>query len=211
MKRFLVALSVSCLAGNVYAKDLGVYGETTEIREPDLLKSIETKLGHYQKSGQLEEFNQRYANELKRQVTNPNRVTGIIKTEKERYRKFDPTTELEEDIHIPEGDGYKILYAKGIKINPLDYMQFDEPLIFIDGGDQSQVEFAHDYFDQNQKAKIILVNGQPGIKAVRNTEYYHFFDQWGAYSTRFNITKVPSVVTQESSEKVLTIWEVFLS
>ena len=62
MKRFLVALSVSCLAGNVYAKDLGVYGETTEIREPDLLKSIETKLGHYQKSGQLEEFNQRYAN-----------------------------------------------------------------------------------------------------------------------------------------------------
>jgi len=214
MKRLIISFIISYCA-SAQAADLGRYGSTFPITEPDLLQQIESQLNHYQKNGKLDQFNQQYLEEFKKQVTNPHKITGITKSEKETFREFDPTTELEEDILIPEGEGQKILYAKGTKINPLDYMKFDEPLIFIDGEDEYQINFAHDYFDKNKRAKIILINGKPGLKEIQNNEsqnkeYYHFFDQWGAYSMRFSINKVPSVVFQREDAKSLTIWEMKL-
>ena len=143
-------------------------------------------------------------------------------------REFDATMELGEDIMIPKGIGgldanqykaklgskgienieYEILYKAGTRINPLDYMVFNESLVFIDGEDESQKEFAHKYQDKNGFAKIILVNGEPGFKEVEGKEYCYYYDQWGAYSNRFNIVYVPSVVYQKEGEKVLTIEEV---
>ena len=138
----------------VYARDLGKYGNTYIITEPDLLEDIGNKLQHYQESGKLEKFNEKYREEVKRQIKRPNRVVGIVKATENRTREFDPTIELEEDIFISDNIGYKdgkrsgitsdvvgggirykLLYKAGTKINPLDYMVFNEPLVFIDGDD----------------------------------------------------------------------------
>ena len=202
----LIVLLLSLYSLSAYAKDLGVWGPRFQISEPNLLDQIESKINVYQKNGELERFHQRYLDEFKKQVIKPNKIIGISKVVKEQYRKLDPTTELEEDIRIDQ----ELLYAKGTKINPLDYMLFDEPLIFIDGEDIEQVKFAHGYYDKNPKSRIILINGEPGLKEIEQQEYYYYFDQWGAYSSRFSIVHVPSLVYQENNQKVLTIWEVKL-
>ena len=226
MRVIIVVLFLFFLHG-VYARDLGKYGNTYIITEPDLLEDIGNKLQHYQESGKLEKFNEKYSKEVKRQIRRPNRIAGITKATEDRRREFDPTTELEEDIFIPDDMGYelgsnkinadskerektkyKLLYKAGTKINPLDYMVFNESLVFIDGDDGAQREFAHKYYDNNQLSKIILINGEVGFKKVGDREYYYYFDQWGAYSSRFNIVHVPSVVHQEEGKKVLTIDEV---
>lgn len=45
----------------------------------------------------------------------------------------------------------------------------------------------------------------------QSQEYQYFFDQRGAYSQRFKIVKVPSVVYQKEKGKALTIEEVDLT
>lgn len=87
-------------------------------------------------------------------------------------------------------------------------MPFNELLIFIDGESPAQVQFAHETFDNNNATKIILINGRPGLKQHEGKEYYYYFDQFGGYSSRFGITRVPYLVYQIGVEKVLTIQEV---
>lgn len=219
--KVVIAISLLFLLNEVHARDLGKYGSTYTIIEPDLLEDIESKLKEYEESGKLEEFNKKYREKIKRQIRRPNRVSGITNATENNIRKFDPTTELEEDIVIPRNElpknsnnpekiEYETLYKAGTKINPLDYMLFNELLIFIDGKIEEQREFANSYHDKNPLAKIILINGKPGIHKVEGREYYYYFDQWGAYSSRFNIALVPSVIYQKKNEKVLTIEEVKL-
>ena len=215
--KFLFFILLSIFFGiESQAKDLGSFGHEFAIAEKDLLQEIEGKLKHYQDNNELEKFNQSYREQVKKQIQRPSRVSGIINAEKNRTRTFDPAVELEEDILVPKDPNekeiekieYHVLYPAGTKINPLDHMEFDEPLIFIDGDIEEQREFAHQYQDNNPLARIILINGVPGFRESEEKEYYYYFDQWGAYSSLFNITKIPSVVYQRRGEKLLTIEEV---
>jgi len=76
---------------------------------------------------------------------------------------------------------------------------------FVDGNNEEQLEYARDYQDKNPLAKIILIDGSPGFKEINGKEYQYFFDQWGAYSQRFKIVRVPSVVYQKAEDLILTI------
>ena len=118
---------------------------------------------------------------------------------------------IEQARKNPESIKYEVAYKAGTAINPLDYMKFNEPLIFVDGNNEEQLKYARDYQDKNRLAKIILIDGKPGFKEVEGREYHYFFDQWGAYSQRFKIAKVPSVVYQKEGAKVLTISEINLN
>lgn len=216
------------LLNEVYGRDLGIYGDTHPISEIDIRVEISNKLEGYRDSGKLEEFNERYRDTVTKQIKQPSRVVGITDATKDRRRAFDPTVELEEDIMIPKGalntneyraklkgikeenTEYEILYKAGTKINPLRYMVFNEPLIFVDGNNEEQMKFARDYQDSNPLSKIILIDGNAGFKEIEGKEYYYYFDQWGTYSGRFNIAFVPSVVYQKEGEEVLTIEEISL-
>lgn len=214
--RVVIAISFLFLLNEVHGRDLGVYGDTYPILEPDIRVEISEKLEAYRGSGKLREFEDNYRQAVTRQIKQPNRVVGIRNATKDRRRVFDPTIGLEEDIVVPEDDketnperiSYRILYKEGTKINPLKYMVFNEPLVFVDGNNEEQMKFARDYQDNNPLSKIILIDGKPGFREVEGKEYYYYFDQWGAYSSRFNIVNVPSVVYQKEGEEVLTIDEV---
>ncbi|MHC0448717.1 MAG: hypothetical protein ACRY3E_01285 [Candidatus Lariskella arthropodorum] len=210
MRKVFCIAALLLSAAQVWAADLGHYGSTFTIAEADLLHAIESKLKSYEESGELARFNSRYSKAVAKQVIRPNRVLGVSKAVENRTRKFDPSILLDEDIVIPdEATGsFKVLYGAGTKINPLDYTPFQETLVFIDGDSAAQVRFAHETYDTKKAAKIILVNGRPGIKQHEGKEYYYYFDQFGGYSSRFGITRVPSLVYQLGLEKVLTIQEV---
>lgn len=188
------------------ALDLGTYGETFVITEDDLLLLIKKNLYYYESTGKLQDFNHQYLNNIKQNIIKPPKVDNIVKCSKNNIRKFDPTVELEEEINIQNGNFYPI----GYKINPLDYQDFDESLIFIDGEDQKQLMYARNYVDNHHLAKIILMNGGPGLKNLNGKEYYYYFDQYGIYTKRFQIRYVPSIVYQNVGEKSLVIREVAL-
>ena len=199
MKKFLLSLLIPI---KCFAADLGTDGATFKITENDLLTVIEKRLLEAENSGALE----RFTDNLKQKMINePAPVPNIYKASKDTTREFDPSVYLEEDI-IAKG---KVLYAKGTKINPLDHMDFKK-MIFIDGEDKRQREFANIEADKDEDLVVILTSGKPGLQTVDEKNYYYFFDQFGLYSKRFDIQKVPSVVYQKTGEKVLTIDEIFL-
>lgn len=218
----IVATALFLLENQVFAKDLGSYGKTYPIIEADIEQEIARKLSIYQENGELEKFQKNYQKEVTKQIKNPNRVSGITDAVENRSRTFDPTIYLEEDIAMPKGGieeakknpeliEYEVLHKAGTAINPLNYMLFNEPLIFVDGNNEEQLKYARDYQDKNQLAKIILIDGSPGFKKINGKEYQYFFDQWEAYSQRFKIVRVPSVVYQKEGDSVLTINEINLN
>jgi conjugal transfer pilus assembly protein TraW len=224
---FIMAM-MFLLVGRLGAKDFGLYGKNHMIAEPDIQSDIRRKLEIYERGGKLKEFEDNYKKVVIKQIKEPNRVVGIANASKDSTRKLDPITEIEEDIMIPKGlsqvmdardyqaqlNGkeveYEVLYKAGTMVNPLKYMRFNEPLIFIDGNNEEQLEFARNRHDENPLSRIILIDGKPGLREVDGREYYYYFDQWGAYSERFNISNVPSVVWQKEGEEVLTIDEIKL-
>ena len=179
------------IANFAHAKDLGTFGHTFDIAEKDLLEVIETKLQTVDLTA--------YHDKLRKQVLEPNRVPNITKAQHNTSRKFDPTVILDEDIIDENG---KVMYAKGFAINPLNYQPFDGHLLFIDASDDVQRQFGKDYVNAHKNTTVILVAGK--------SEDFSYFDQWGAYSARFGIKKVPSAIFQIQGEKVLTIEEVKL-
>ncbi len=213
MNKPALILILTFFANLAHCKDFGTYGTIFSITEEDLIANLQEKYKKLKESGELDNELKKYQSEIKNQIKRPRAISGITKVTKESYREFDPTMELTEDIFVPTDRNNiepKLLYAKGTKINPLDYIEFDEPLVFIDGDDKNQEEFAMSYFRANNKSKILLINGLPGFKHTESGDYYYYFDQGGIYCKKFGISKVPSIVSQKDGQKTLTIHEVFL-
>lgn len=220
---FLLVMAAFIYVLSVEAADLGVYGKSYPIDEADIEEEIARKLSIYEESWELKKFQENYQKAVTKQIKQPNRVMGIRDAEENRTRKYDPTSYLEEDILVPKGgmsqvdnikvsEGkeveYEVLHKAGTAINPLKYMRFNEPLIFVDGNNEQQLEYARKYKDKNPAAKIILIDGKPGYHEVKGNEYYYYYDQWGAYSEKFKIAFVPSIVWQKEGEEVLTVDEI---
>lgn len=177
------------------AKDFGYLGETKEIIEPDLLEHITNKLAHM-KEVDIITHQEKIKKQVIDKIKRPKAVSGITKAIEHSVRLHDPSFTVMEDIKDNLGN---LIHAKGTTINPLNYLSFNETWIFIDGDDEEQLELARQY----SNAKVILVNGSPGIQS--NGEW-HYFDQAGEICKQLNITKVPTVVRQ--SGKMIEINEI---
>ncbi len=189
------------------AKDFGKMGQTFEIKEEGFLSMIMRKL----KSVDVTKQNEKMVDLARKKVEEPDPVPRITKTTKEESFTFDPTYVLQEDIQLPDG---KLLYHMGTKINPLDHMEFDRKLYFIDARDEEQVDWLIDQLKneslsteaEKKENRIILVGGRPLDLADKlNTEVY--FDQFGELTGKFGIKHVPATVVQEKDSKVLIVRE----
>ena len=184
-----------------FAKDYGIVGHTYEIIEQDIIEYIKTRLALVD----LKDLEEKTQEKVKASVMRPEPVSGITKAIKQKELYYDPTFVLEDAVRDHEG---KIIHPKGTKINPLDKTSFSNVLIFIDGDDMTQVEYAlQQYQSLNNKAKIILINGLP-IELQRKNKIWIYFDQAGMLTTKLGIKHVPAIVTQE--ELKLKIIEVAL-
>ena len=114
---------------------------------------------------------------------------------------FDPTMILSSDLKDHTG---KMFAIKGQKFNPLKFTNLKETLIFINGDDREQVEYA--LFFQGLK-QIILTKGEP-LNLNKQHKQIFYFDFEGGLTRRFGIQKLPSVVMQKG--EVLEINEIAL-
>lgn len=191
----------------ILAKDLGKLGQTFDIKEEPFISMIKRKLSNVN----IKKAQQKMQNIAKERVENPASIINISKAKKSRAFYFDPTYILDRDAVLPDG---RILYPAGTTVNPLDHIEFNRRMFFIDGRDIEQVEWlkfqlANSANTVNNIAKlmiedrIILVGGSVlELSKELGTEGQQevYFDQNGELTGRFGIKFVPAIAMQDGKK-----------
>lgn len=202
-----IVLYVFILSNSVSAKDFGNRGGNYPVAEESVLLMFQKKLGALD----LKKEEERMRKAAEERVKNPAPVSGIVPAKETREFWHDPTYILTEDAVLPCG---RVLYRAGTAVNPLDYMDLDRRLFFVDGREKKQVEWLKSRLlpDSNSgenkiEDRIILVGGSPAeLQDKLGFEVY--FDQAGELTTRFGIKGSPALAVQDG--KSLKIVEVAL-
>lgn len=173
------------------ARDFGVEGQAFPIIEPDLLATIEARLHRAEASGELARMNEEFARRVEAKVRRPDPVSGITPARAARRWAYDPTISIEQDIRDQKGN---LVAAAGHRINPLDFVAIRQDLVFIDGDDEGELDWAMAHYAAS-RAKIIFVNGSP-IDRMTARKRRFYFDQEGRLTGTFGIRHTPAVVRQ---------------
>ena len=196
---------ISVLLFNLYSlgKDKGVYGELFEIEEKDLLEHVTSRLKKLEENGELKWIQDGIQKRIMKNIEEPRDIDGIIKTKEARIFEFDTTIEVTENLKDQKG---RIFAKKGDKYNALNYITYSKTLLFIDGNDEEQIEWAKLKLLKHKNVKIILVKGKP-LKLQERLKRPIYFDQYGIITKRMGIKQAPARVWQEEGKKVLTVSE----
>lgn len=187
------AVFMMLAALGVHAKNLGTYGPTFEIAEPDLLQVIESKLSNLKKSGKLDALQKTWQQQAKQSVERPKPVSHIRHTSKPRVFYFDPSVTIPTDFKDHRG---AVFQKAGARVNPLSTISMTKALLFLDGDDKAQVAWAlAETKTRNHKALLILVKGSP-TQHMEQTKQRFYFDQGGRLVKKFGIKQVPARVSQ---------------
>jgi hypothetical protein len=189
MKPFvlLIALFFSVL----YAyEDLGVYGETSEIKERDFRQLLKEKWEKADKKS-IEE-------QLKSSVYESMIIKSNFKTcSASKVREFKPTVLLNQDIMLPYTN--KLLREKGT-YNILSEFKIAFPysVIFINADDELQVELAQLYKEEYaNKIQVMLIKGDY-FKFVENPIFKDSkVARQDVEAKAFDLQCVPSIYTQQ--------------
>jgi conjugal transfer pilus assembly protein TraW len=181
------------LSSPISSKDFGVQGHTYPIAEPDLLQQLMRRLGQLDADGTLAHQNKRMAAEASQRLRHPAPVQGLTKTRTPRTFFVDPSIAVPVDLKDQDGN---VFHKKGTRVNPLRYRSLTRALVFMDGDDAGQVEWAAQQTKAKGKAKIILTKGSPfDLMELWGRPVY--FDQGGRLIAKLGIRHVPAVVSQE--------------
>ena len=202
-----IVLYISTSSNIVFAKDFGNRGANYPVAEESILLSLQKKFAELD----LKKEGERMRSIAEERVRNPTPVSGIMPAKETREFWHDPTYILTEDAVLPCG---RVLYRAGTAVNPLDYMDLDRRLFFVDGREEKQVEWLKGQllpeersFDKKIEDRVILVGGSP-VELQDKLGFKVYFDQAGELTTRFGIKGSPALAEQD--EKKLKIVEVVL-
>ena len=206
MKRacLLVAATVAGAPLPASARDYGQQGTVFPLLEPDLLRTIETKLKTLAANGGIDRMNRELAARTESKVRRPDPVSGVALAVKPRSWTYDPAIAIDHDVSDTRGN---LIARAGQRINPLDFVTVRQALVFIDGDDNAQLEWALTRYT-DLTAKIILVKGAP-LEAMTRYQRRFYFDQGGYLTDRFGIRAVPAVV--EQAGKTMRVSEIPVS
>lgn len=212
--RLALALGLAALAGwpvvsAVRAADHGQMGETFPIIETDLLATIETRLRTLEANGGIERLQNQMREQAVASVRRPKPVEGLTPATARREWIYDPSMVLEDDIVDAKGN---LIAPRGTRVNPLDHVALGQDLVFVDGSDAAQIDWAVRTYSA-PRAKVIFVAGSP-FDAMKPYQRRFWFDQGGQLTARFGIRHTPAVVTGapvSSGVKALKVSEVPLA
>ena len=175
-------------------------GPVYEIIETDVIEFMEHRLKRLEQTGELAKINAQIKEQAVRQVEQPKKVIGIKNTTSTRKFYYDPTISAPFDLQDANG---RIFHRKGDQVNPLDTIKLMNNLIFIDGANNDQINWALKEDRQGEASNtIILVNGRPlDLMKKLNKEIY--FDQHGGLTKKLGITQVPARVSQEGKKLLI--------
>ena len=187
------------VASSAQARDYGQHGTIWPVIEPDLLAQIHARLLHLEATGETAKLNDELKRRTIAKVNRPTPVAGITLATTLRRWSFDPTITVDADIRDDKG---RTIIARGTRVNPLDTVPLRSPLVFLDGDDPRQIDWALSRYGRTP-AKFILVAGAP-LELMKARQRRFYFDQGGKLSEHFAIHAVPAVVEQQGRQLQVT-------
>lgn len=185
--------------------DMGIQGPLEAIEEPNLIDVMKQKAlaidWDAEKQGAVDRFWTRQDEQL---IWKP-------VTREPRIRRIDPSVTVVRDIKDAEGN---MLTPAGTEINPLDQMPFDIALVIFDGDDLGQLEVARERGRELERTSGIRevmylmthfdsLEGWDGYEAISDTLDRHVYLLTPDVDTRFEIERVPSVVTADDTHFIV--------
>ena len=199
MKKLLLLL-LFLSGANSYADNLGVVGKTYPVSEPDMIEWIKSKASAMVKSGEWQKIQNQAIAKAKEQVNHPAPIAGITDALETKSWDYTPMVKLKDNL--TDGRGHVI--AKAGNYNALRYKPFDAQLLFINGNNPKQVDWALGKNSESGiKTKIILTQGS-FMDLAKKHKVWFYYDQSGKYTQKLNIKHVPAVVEQASDKLRIT-------
>ncbi len=188
------------LCGELQAAVLGTQGKTYAIEEQNALVLIEQRLMQLQASGELERQQAYLRKQVIASIEHPRPVKGLVNTTHPRRFEKDLTITVSKDIRDTNGN---LIQKAGTRINPLRKFVSKKTLLFFDGSNAEQLQWAINEYQQSQGfCKMVLVNGPP-LALMREHELPFYFDQKGRLVQTFGITQVPAKVFQRKDKLLI--------
>jgi conjugal transfer pilus assembly protein TraW len=194
------AFIVMALPSNAAIHDLGTFGQTYPVAEQDALKEIKGRVAQVDWS---KIFSRK---KMEKAVQNYRPDTPFLSRAREDAVKLvDMTYTLAFDI--PDGKG-GILYPKGYTFNPLDYVNFENTLVIINGDDPDQVAWFMGSDYAGEFDSMLLLTGGSYYELGKKLERPVFYVT-ADIIRRFQLGAVPSIVHQKG--RYMEVREVALS
>jgi len=188
MRRLLLAYVLCAVfAGHAHAKVIGTAGRVYPIVEPDALAEIEERARRVNWQSILDKE--------KPEDFRPPNLVRLPRAQHERSFLVDMTFTL--DFDIPDGKG-GILYPKGYRFNPLDYLPLNQTLVILDGDDPAQVAWLMASPLVEEPNTVILLS-RGGFSQISKKLGRAVFYADSRIVKRFNLAAVPSVITRRGS------------
>lgn len=113
-------------------------------------------------------------------------------------RTFYPNLEYTLENDIIGADG-KIIYKKGLRFNPADYIKISYAMIVIDGTNEAEIEwFEKSGFANNIAYRLLLSNGS--YYELNKRLGQNVFYLMPKIREKFNIQKTPSIIKQVGNQ-----------
>ncbi len=189
---FVLPLVVCLIApSSLFAIELGSFGTTYSIIEPDALTEIEKRAGEVD-WGSI--FNKEHVEKTVKSYrpSDLQKLPRAVET-----NTFTVNMAYTLDMDIPDGKG-GILYPRGYSFNPLNHVFLPTILIVLNGNDAEQVTwFKSSDFAKDTKVTLLLTEG-PYYELTEQMDRPVFFaDQ--KLIKRLKLKAVPSIVMQKKT------------
>jgi conjugal transfer pilus assembly protein TraW len=173
------------------AKDLGTYGATYPIMEGDAISQMKKAIAGYD----WEKFKRKQREEINNYK--PKDLVDLPTVREDKVFKVDMTGTIKEDIVGKDGE---VIYPKGYRYNPMEYVFMRRILVFINGKDEKQIEwYKQSPYPTDMRTMLLITDGsylnvRKNLKAL--TVYYANKE----IIERMGIKAVPSVAVQKGTE-----------
>lgn len=204
MKRILCGALVCLACMNAGAASLGIWGDTWDVREQNLISVLKNNLQEHFGAETQEQVAEEMRQRVEESAMRPPPVEGLVTSRETHTRLFDPAFIVNRDIADQNG----VVFArKGQRVSPFDVIPvFDETLYFIDADDKRQIAWMQQQRPATTSSRIILVSGNIRDSALSLGSRI-YFDQNGTLTARFGIRQIPAEVKQAPGKSLLVITE----
>jgi conjugal transfer pilus assembly protein TraW len=152
------------------------------------------KLKEKEKSGELDRLQQEAIRRSQKSAEEPRPVTGIARTVMPRKFYWNPTISAPQDVRDMSGN---LVVTKGQRVNPLDYVNLPQNLLFFDARDQEQLVKARQLMQAYAGQVKPIMTGGNVREVTKAWQTQVYFDQGGVLIRKFGIKQVPAMVSQE--------------
>lgn len=196
----IIVLILATVCGISIAEDLGSVGRIYPVAEPDMIEWIKSKAATMMKNGEWDNIQKKAIQDATNKVKNPPAIANISDATVHKEWFYTPYVDVSSDIKDTKGN----VIAKAGRYNALRYKPMDVRLVFINGNNEKQVEWALAKNNESEtRTKIVLTQGS-FMDLDKKHRVWFYYDQNGTYTSKLNIKHVPALVEQDGLQIKIT-------